>query len=322
MKLYVDSREKKLHSLLVAFNFYNQSDHDGENTGNDEKVIKSKKNEGDLLMIESKQLELGDLVLCDNTDEILLVFERKSIDDLASSIRDGRYREQSSRLDNYSVHNHNIIYIIEGNIDRVHSKSRVKTNALRSAVVSLNLNKGFSTLKTVSVDDTARWILAYCYKVEKDKALHTKLHAMIHKGTSLLPSRMFISDAITQPVEESDAVCSTITSSVEKETATNGETERNSSPHINSDKHLEHLSKQAKSKHITKDNCQALMLSMIPYVSTSIANAILDEFGSIDKLMVALREDEKCLNNIKIKGNDKIRSIGKNVIHNIIKFLS
>lgn len=314
MKLYVDSREKKLHSLLVAFNFYNQSDHDGDDTGNDEKVIKSKKTDGDLLLIESKQLELGDLVLCDNTDEILLVFERKSIDDLASSIRDGRYREQSSRLNNYSVHNHNIIYIIEGNIDRVHSKSRVQTSALRSAVVSLNLTKGFSTLKTVSVDDTARWILAYCYKVEKDKELNMKLHAMIHKGASLLPSRMRITEADKQPVEKAD---------VESESATtNGETDSNSIPQTTNDKHLEHLSKQAKSKHITKDNCQALMLSMIPYVSTSIAKAILDEFGSIDKLMVALREDNKCLNNIKIQGNEKTRTIGKNVIQNIINFLS
>lgn len=321
MKLYVDSREKKLHSLLVAFNFYNQSDHDGDDTGNDDKVIKSKKSDGDLLLIESKQLELGDLVLCDNMDEILLVFERKSIDDLASSIRDGRYREQSSRLNKYSVHNHNIIYIIEGNIDRVHAKSKVQTSALRSAVVSLNLNKGFSTLKTVSVDDSARWILAYCYKVEKDKELNTKLHAMIHKGTSLLPSRMHISDVNNQLVEEADVICSTIISNVEKEAVTNVETENNSLQQTN-DKHLEHLSKQAKSKHITKDNCQALMLSMIPYVSTSIANAILDEFGSIDKLMVALREDDKCLNNIKIKGNEKTRTIGKNVIQNIIKFLS
>lgn len=314
MKLYVDSREKKLHSLLVAFNFYNQSDHDEHDTGNDEKVIKSKKKEGDLLVIESKQLELGDLVLCDDMDEILLMFERKSIDDLASSIRDGRYREQSSRLNKYSVHNHNIIYIIEGNIDRVHSKSRVQTSALRSAVVSLNLTKGFSTLKTVSVDDTARWILDYCYKVEKDKELNMKLHAMIHKDTSQFPSRMLITEADKQPVEEGD---------VEIEAATtNGETDSNSIPQTTNDKHLEHLSKQAKSKHITKDNCQALMLSMIPYVSTSIAKAILDEFGSIDKLMVALREDNKCLTNIKIKGNEKTRTIGKNVIQNIINFLS
>lgn len=309
MKLYVDTREKKLHSLLVAFNFYNQSDHNEEEHGNDETIIQLKKKDADLLVIESKQLELGDLVLCNNNDEILLVFERKSIDDLASSIRDGRYKEQSSRLNSYIIDNHNIIYIIEGNIERVNFKSKVNTNTLRSSVVSLNLNKGFSTLKTVSIDDTARWILAYCYKVEKDKTLLDKLEKMVNKDNSLKN----ITNENRENIESIECGDSSTENTSE---CTAGYTT------ISDSNHLDHLSKQAKSKHITKDNCQSLMLSMIPYVSTSIAKAILDEFGSIDKLMVALREDNNCLNNIKIKSNDKTRSIGKNVIQNLIKFIA
>jgi ERCC4-type nuclease len=133
------------------------------------------------LEIISKQLDLGDLLLCNENDEILLLFERKSIPDLASSIQDGRYKEQSSRLNAFSVHNHNIIYIIEGNIDRTYFKSRIKNNTLKSAVVSLNLNKGFSTLKTNNIDDSARWILSYCYKVIKDSSLKHKLEKMVLK---------------------------------------------------------------------------------------------------------------------------------------------
>ena len=35
---------------------------------------------------------------------------------LNSSIKDGRYVEQSHRLTGYNMHNHNIIYLIEGDL--------------------------------------------------------------------------------------------------------------------------------------------------------------------------------------------------------------
>ena len=41
-----------------------------------------------------------------------LIFERKSLADLISSIKDGRYIEQSFRLSECSLDNHNIYYII------------------------------------------------------------------------------------------------------------------------------------------------------------------------------------------------------------------
>ena len=44
-----------------------------------------------------------------NTEkEEKLVIERKSINDLLSSIKDGRYAEQSYRLNGLPNHNHNI----------------------------------------------------------------------------------------------------------------------------------------------------------------------------------------------------------------------
>lgn len=48
------------------------------------------------------------------SDETLLIFERKSISDLLASLKDGRYEEQSYRLSGSNTNNHNIIYIIEG----------------------------------------------------------------------------------------------------------------------------------------------------------------------------------------------------------------
>ena len=63
-----------------------------------------------------EQLELGDIIfrINDNT-EVKYIIERKSVSDLYSSIKDGRYREQKARLlANYPLSK--IIYLIEGTI--------------------------------------------------------------------------------------------------------------------------------------------------------------------------------------------------------------
>ena len=38
---------------------------------------------------------------------------------MLSSIKDGRYEEQSYRLNGLSHHNHNIVYLIEGDVNKV-----------------------------------------------------------------------------------------------------------------------------------------------------------------------------------------------------------
>lgn len=61
--------------------------------------------------IHKVQLQLGDIVI-QNDDRTEFVIERKTIDDLSASIKDGRYHEQKKRLfDNFE--RKKIIYIIE-----------------------------------------------------------------------------------------------------------------------------------------------------------------------------------------------------------------
>ena len=67
---------------------------------------------GNLFFTKYKQLDIGDAIIVDENDNHVLIFERKTISDLLSSIKDGRYLEQSFRLQNSSVKNHFITYII------------------------------------------------------------------------------------------------------------------------------------------------------------------------------------------------------------------
>ena len=93
MKITVDDREHTLMKLLVAL----------------------KRDYGYNYELISNKLDLGDIIISTNEGEELMIIERKSLNDLASSIKDGRYAEQSYRLNGCSQHNHNIVYLVEGN---------------------------------------------------------------------------------------------------------------------------------------------------------------------------------------------------------------
>ena len=122
MKLKIDNREKKLIKLLEIY-----------------------KKEFGLKNIEStvEKLDLGDFIICDYDGNEKLIIERKSLNDLASSIKDGRYVEQSHRLTGYNMHNHNIVYLIEGDLSTLVNKYKVQSNTLYTALFSLNYYKGF-----------------------------------------------------------------------------------------------------------------------------------------------------------------------------------
>jgi ERCC4-type nuclease len=70
------------------------------------------------LEIIIETLPIGDIILSENDVDKVIV-ERKSLGDLASSIKDGRYEEQSYRLNGLPHHNHNIVYLIEGDINKI-----------------------------------------------------------------------------------------------------------------------------------------------------------------------------------------------------------
>ena len=99
------------------------------------------------IQIHVLQLPIGDVILYDEQNEVSkLIIERKSVSDLANSIKDGRYEEQSFRLDGLNHHNHNIIYLIEGDISKLNrfKDSKIDKLTLYSSIISMNYFKGFS----------------------------------------------------------------------------------------------------------------------------------------------------------------------------------
>ena len=60
------------------------------------------------ITIEKENLPIGDIIIYSDEGEEIAIIERKTLADLAASIRDGRYSEQSYRLNNCKLHNHAI----------------------------------------------------------------------------------------------------------------------------------------------------------------------------------------------------------------------
>lgn len=131
--------------------------------------------------IKSERLPLGDVILHDPSQgqglgRDIVIFERKTLADLAASIRDGRYKEQSFRLIETAAatgfHTHNIVYIIEGDLARYDERhTQITKTALQSAMVSLMYYKGFSVVRTMNIGETADFILHFADKVAKEGPL-------------------------------------------------------------------------------------------------------------------------------------------------------
>jgi len=112
-----------------------------------------------------KTLILGDVVI-EREGKELVIIERKTIADFASSIRDGRYEEQSQRLQAYDIPNHNVIYLIEGSFKSYYAQVPKKT--MLSAMTSLLYGKGFSVVRTESLEDTHEFLTAMFDKLKKE----------------------------------------------------------------------------------------------------------------------------------------------------------
>lgn len=243
----------------------------------------------------SETLPLGDIIINDGTNDCIII-ERKTLTDLAASIKDGRYEEQSYRLNGLPHHNHNIIYLIEGDINRFNAfKERIDKQTLYSAMFSINYFKGFSVMRSNTIDETAMVICNMVYKLVGGlKAGKNGFYSnsQYNKTTDEISSddQNNNGDAVVEKQVSEKDYCSVI--------------------------------KKVKKDNITPDNIGEIMLCQIPGVSSASALAILSQFKTMPNLIQSIKENDTCLNNIcTIDANGKSRKISKTAIATIIKFL-
>lgn len=276
MIIKIDYREKELEEIILN--------------------IKNNNKKYDNIKIKRENLYLGDIILCDNNNNEVVIIERKKLNDLASSICDGRYKDQSQRLEECNLHNHNIFYLIEGNINNfipfTRTKNIITSDILLSSIISISNIKGFSLYKSDNIHESARWILHMIYKINKEKYNSYFKNNKIQKDNT-----NNINNKIIDNTDDK--------SYITKNTINN---------------YVPIISKK-KSDNITVENIDIIILSQIPKVSIVTATSIINEYKSICNLIDIMRNDKNALSNIKIFNNNKYRKISKISVENIYKFL-
>lgn len=128
-----------------------------------ELIIQSKLILGDKMdeFVKIEPLHLGDIMISDK-----IIIERKQWSDLASSIIDGRYKEQSARLLQAKEEGYIIYYFLEGNLD-LYKPYGITKDTLRSCVFSLTYEKGFFVVMSKSPRESVEYILKFQQKYQK-----------------------------------------------------------------------------------------------------------------------------------------------------------
>jgi len=253
------------------------------------------------IKIVTENLPLGDFIIADEKEEKLII-ERKTIADLLASIKDGRYDEQSYRLNGLNHHNHNIIYLIEGDVNKTGNRFKTDNNTEKltaySAMFSLNYFKGFSVFRTFSMDETALMICNMAYKLEKGESSGKK--GFYQNLTNYTPIETNIdSSQVGGDIQETQ----------------NANIEPSEKDYVN-------VIKKVKKENITPDNIGEIMLCQIPGISSVTALAIMDKFKTLPELIKQVEENNECLKDISYTNTKgQTRKINKTSIANIAKYL-
>ena len=267
------------------------------------------------LKVITETLPIGDVIISGNNNEDILIIERKTIIDLLSSIKDGRYEEQSYRLNGAPLHNHNIMYIIEGDVNKMNMfrETKFEKLTLYSAIFSLNYYKGFSAIRTFTLDETTLFICNCTSKLIKGESTDRK---------AFYPNKCANPNSV--PITASETLETTeLYASGNVDSDENSEqTEQCEQSNDASSKEYVGLVKKVKKENITPENIDEIMLCQIPGVSTATSISIIKKFNNIANLIKCLEENEKCLSDVTNTNNKgQSRKITKTSIANIVKFL-
>jgi len=237
MKVIVDERETALYELCI----------------NHENYAK------DNFLLEKRVLQLGDILFTSDDESVTyLCIERKSFQDLLASIKDGRYTEQSYRLSNCYPNPHNVVYLLEGMLSTVKDKKTVI-----SCIASLNYFKGFSVHRTVSMAETALYVLCMADKMSRE----------FKKGNSPMQQASMQQASVQQ-----------VSACVEAQ----------STDYCN-------VVKVSKKANITKENIGQLILMQIPGISSTIAIELMRPFKSFIDFVDHIRTNPEYLSTVTVK---------------------
>lgn len=270
MKILIDARETDLYNRCVLNN-------DGKGT---------------FVEVETQNLPLGDALIESDEGKPVWLVERKTLFDLLASIKDGRYVEQSHRLEhNNEFPRHNVVYIIEGMYSQLSSFQQKKV--VLSTIASLSLFKGFSVFRTCNIQETAELLIWVSDKIDRK----------FQKGVLPYDCKWNVQGIPMPEVTENSLV--------------------QSEPNANvTTTHYSAVVKKVKKENIQENNIAEIMLCSIPGISSSTAISIITPFqGSLKTLIFTLENEPEKIESLMIGDGEKKRKISKSVVSKLKQFL-
>ena len=229
-------------------------------------------------------LDIGDIIFkVDN--EIVLIIERKTIQDLSKSICDGRYKEQKLRLLGSGIVRDRIIYLIEGNLNE-YTTIKGGTDTLLSSLVNMMLRDGLRIHKTSSIQETINFLKKILDKLEKNfeelwKYDTHNTHDTHDDDSHDNLDRSFLESKYTSVI------------------------------------------KIKKKNNITPETWFHSQLCLIPGISTKVADAITLKYPTLNIFLTQLKGDFKKLKGLEYSiCNDKKRKLGDKTIEKLNIYFS
>ena len=275
LELIIDYREKKIITILKEFEEQNK------------------------LCLTTENLDLGDIIfklLSNNTGSITyeIIIERKEINDLISSIKDKRYKEQKHRIHSSianNLHTTELIYLIEGSVDKIRNPRDIKM--YHGSIISMLLRDNIKIVFTKNIEETCKFIERLYSRLRNKPHDFNTSSEYISKNN---PINMTTSNVVADVLNLDIASTKVIDIEVKKGGASN---------------YLNTRVKKKKSDNITPDNCGMLMLTYIPNMSLHMAMEILAHFNNKISDLIAFIVDTKIneKDKINILANKRIKTI-------------
>ena len=277
--------------------------------------------------LSKEVLPIGDVLIQTNEGKDVLIIERKTFADLLSSIKDGRYEEQSYRLLNSSgFPPHSVFYLLEGMFSQL--RTGLESKIIYSAMTSLQFFKGFSVHRAATVNESAEWILHMAEKIGREFSkgripyyLSNAYLGNLHKSTNGQDASC--PQNVLYPFSNRpNAIANVTANAIEPGVATEpvvaiepvSSTEPTSSNYCT-------VVKKVKKDNVTPENIGEIILCQIPGISSVTAMAIMKEFKTFPHLIEELQRNPQCIENMTIETNGKTRKINKSSLDNIRKYL-
>ena len=303
MKVVVDERETDLYDKLY--------------------VAMCAQTQAGCVDLSKEVLPIGDVLIQTNEGKDVLIIERKTFADLLSSIKDGRYEEQSYRLLNSSgFPPHSVFYLLEGMFSQL--RTGIETKIIYSAMTSLQFFKGFSVHRAATTKESADWILHMAEKIGREfskgripyyltNAYLGNLNKSTNGEDASRPQNVLypFSNRQSEPVNANEPGGAT---------ELGGATEPVSSTEPTSSNYCT-VVKKVKKDNVTPENIGEIILCQIPGISSVTAMAIMKEYKTFPFLIEELQRNPQCIENLTIETNGKTRKINKSSLENIRKYL-